>query len=155
MKFDLAESGTVQPDTIAISNSASGTTVSLYGSSGARFAQGAKFTGDKAVGNSTINLESVSFDSTAGYTVGDTFRVDDVVKATTNGAVSNSTSVTLDNNQVATAKVNSAISSTTALVVDNNEGVIRAGMLVTGTGISGTPTVEAVTNNQKTISIYQ
>ena len=72
---------------------------------------------------------------------------------TTNGAVSNSTSVTLDNNQVATAKVNGAISSTTALVVDNNTGVIRAGMLVTGTGISGTPTVEAVTNNQKTITL--
>ena len=153
LKFDLAESGTVQPDTIAISNSASGTTVSLYGSSGARFAQGAKFTGDEAVGSDNINLESVSFDSTAGYTVGDTFRVDDVVKATTNGAVNNSTSVTLDNNQVATAKVTDAISGVTALVVNNNEGVIKTGMLVTGTGISGTPTVEAITNNQTTITL--
>ena len=157
LKFDLAEAGIIQPDTIALSNSSSSSGISLWGATDARFAHGAKFTGDEAVGSDNIALESVSFDSTAGHTVDDTFKVDDVVTATTNGAVSNSTSVTLDNNQVVTAKVNGAISSTTALVIDNHvseqAGIIRSGMLVSGTGISGTPTVEAVTNNQKTITL--
>ena len=46
----------------------------------------------------------------------------------------------------ATAKVNGATSSTTTLVVDNNTGTILVGMVVTGTGISGTVTVQTVTD---------
>jgi len=46
----------------------------------------------------------------------------------------------------ATALVNSAISSTTALVVDGNRGTIETGMVVTGTGVSGTVTVTTVTD---------
>ncbi len=46
----------------------------------------------------------------------------------------------------ATASVNGTTSSTTALVVDGNSGTIEVGMSVTGTGISGTPTVATVTD---------
>ena len=46
----------------------------------------------------------------------------------------------------ATAAVNGATSNTTALVVDNNNGTILVGMVVTGTGISGTVTVQTVTD---------
>ena len=46
----------------------------------------------------------------------------------------------------ATASVNGATSSTTALAVDGNSGTIEVGMAVTGTGISGTPTVATVTD---------
>ena len=45
-----------------------------------------------------------------------------------------------------TAKVDGAISATTTLVIDNTVGTILAGMLVTGTGISGVVTVASVTN---------
>ncbi len=46
----------------------------------------------------------------------------------------------------ATADVNGALSSSTALVVDGNSGTIAVGMVVTGTGISGTVRVATVTN---------
>ena len=76
LKFDLAESGIIQPDTISISNSASGGSVSLYGTSGARFAHGGLFNGAKSTGVSTgIVIDTLSFDDTEGLTVGDTFRV--------------------------------------------------------------------------------
>ena len=51
----------------------------------------------------------------------------------------------------ATAKVNGAISSTTALVVDTNVGTIVQGMVVTGTGISGTVTVATVTDQNNLV----
>ena len=76
LKFDLAESGIIQPDTIAISNSASGGSVSLYGTSGARFAHGGLFNGAKSEGDSSsIVIDTLSFDSSEGLIVGDTFRV--------------------------------------------------------------------------------
>lgn len=46
----------------------------------------------------------------------------------------------------ATASVNGVTSSTTALSVDGNSGTIEVGMTVSGTGISGTPTVTTVTD---------
>lgn len=46
----------------------------------------------------------------------------------------------------ATASVNGATNSTTALSVDGNSGTIEVGMTVSGTGISGTPTVSTVTD---------
>ena len=51
----------------------------------------------------------------------------------------------------ATAKVNGATSSTTTLVVDNNTGTILVGMVVTGTGISGTVTVQTVTDQNNLV----
>ena len=52
---------------------------------------------------------------------------------------------------VATAKVNGAISSTTSLVVDNNNNTILAGMVVTGTGISGTVTVSSLSDQNNLV----
>ena len=43
-----------------------------------------------------------------------------------------------------TANVNGAISSSTSLTLDGNSGTIEVGMVVTGSGISGTVTVVAV-----------
>ena len=51
----------------------------------------------------------------------------------------------------ATAVVNGAISSTTALVVDGNSGTIKAGMVVTGTGISGTVTVSSLSDQNNLV----
>tara|TARA_B100001059_G_C17802857_1_gene567285 strand:- start:926 stop:1975 length:1050 start_codon:yes stop_codon:yes gene_type:complete len=46
----------------------------------------------------------------------------------------------------ATADANGAVSSSTSLAVDGNSGTITVGMVVTGTGISGTVRVATVTN---------
>lgn len=46
----------------------------------------------------------------------------------------------------ATAQVNGATTSSTSLTVDNNSGTITAGMVVTGSGISGTVTVSSLTS---------
>ena len=51
----------------------------------------------------------------------------------------------------ATAAVNGTTSSTTALVVDGNVGTIVQGMVVTGTGISGTVTVQTVTDQNNLV----
>lgn len=51
----------------------------------------------------------------------------------------------------ATADVNGALSSSTALVVDGNSGTIAVGMVVTGTGISGTVYVTTVTNQNNLV----
>ena len=50
-----------------------------------------------------------------------------------------------------TAKVNGTISSSTTLVVDTNVGTIEAKDIVTGSGISGTVTVETVTDQNNLI----
>lgn len=56
----------------------------------------------------------------------------------------------------ATASVNGAITSATAVVLDGNSGTIEAGMVVTGTGISGSVTVASVTDqNNITLSSAQ
>ena len=55
---------------------------------------------------------------------------------------------TAEVNNTATASVNGATSSTTALVLDGNSGTIVVGMVVTGTGVSGTVTV-ATSNRSK------
>lgn len=56
----------------------------------------------------------------------------------------------------ATANVNGAITSATALVLDGNAGTIEAGMVVTGTGISGSVTVASITDqNNITLSSAQ
>ena len=59
----------------------------------------------------------------------------------------------LFNDRIVTAKVNGATSSSTTLVIDNNSGngFIVVGMVVTGTGISGTPTVITVTNQNNLV----
>ena len=46
----------------------------------------------------------------------------------------------------ATADVNGAVSSSTSVAVDGNSGTITVGMVVTGTGISGTVRVATVTS---------
>jgi ribosomal 30S subunit maturation factor RimM len=46
----------------------------------------------------------------------------------------------------ATADANGAVTSSTSLTVDNNVGTITVGMIVTGTGISGTVRVQTVTS---------
>lgn len=46
----------------------------------------------------------------------------------------------------ATADANGAVSSSTSLAVDGNSGTISVGMIVTGTGISGTVRVATVTS---------
>tara|TARA_B100001245_G_scaffold229905_1_gene208721 strand:- start:390 stop:1694 length:1305 start_codon:yes stop_codon:yes gene_type:complete len=51
----------------------------------------------------------------------------------------------------ATAAVNGTTSSTTALVVDTNVGTIAVGMVVTGSGISGTVTVSTVTDQNNLV----
>jgi len=53
-----------------------------------------------------------------------------------------------DDNTISTADVNGTISSSTSLVVDNVSagGRILVGDVVTGTGVSGTVTVESITN---------
>ena len=51
----------------------------------------------------------------------------------------------------ATADVNGALSSSTALVVDGNSGTIAVGMVVTGTGISGTVYVTTVTDQNNLV----
>jgi len=51
----------------------------------------------------------------------------------------------------ATAKVNGATSSTTSLAVDNNSGTIIAGMVVTGTGISGSVTVSSLSDQNNLV----
>tara|TARA_B100000424_G_scaffold67817_2_gene50269 strand:+ start:1267 stop:2754 length:1488 start_codon:yes stop_codon:yes gene_type:complete len=56
-----------------------------------------------------------------------------------------------DAGSVATADVNGATSSTTALVVDGNSGTIVVGMIVTGSGISGTVTVATVTDQNNLV----
>ena len=59
----------------------------------------------------------------------------------------------LFNDRIVTAKVNGATSSSTTLVIDNNSGngLIVVGMVVTGTGISGTPTVITVTDQNNLV----
>ena len=79
--------------------------------------------------------------------------VDKIYRVTADATVSSGSS-TLSINpalDTSTAKVNGAITSSTALVVDNNNGDILVGMTVTGTGISGTVTVVAVTNEQNIV----
>ena len=51
----------------------------------------------------------------------------------------------------ATADVNGALSSSTALVVDGNSGTIAVGMVVTGTGITGTVYVTTVTDQNNLV----
>lgn len=51
----------------------------------------------------------------------------------------------------ATADSNGAVSASTALTVDNNNGTITVGMIVTGTGISGTVKVATVTTQQSLV----
>lgn len=53
--------------------------------------------------------------------------------------------------QQATASVNGATSSATAVVLDGNTGTIAQGMVVTGSGISGTVTVSTVTNQNNIV----
>lgn len=53
--------------------------------------------------------------------------------------------------QQATASVNGATSSSTAVVLDGNTGTIAQGMVVTGTGISGTVTVSTVTDQNNIV----
>ena len=52
---------------------------------------------------------------------------------------------------VATANVNNSTSNTTALAIDGNSGTILQGMVVTGTGISGTVTVATVTDQNNIV----
>lgn len=51
----------------------------------------------------------------------------------------------------ATADVNGAVSASTTLVVDNNSGTIKAGMVITGTGIVGTVTVASLTDQNNLV----
>ena len=51
----------------------------------------------------------------------------------------------------ATAKVNGAISNTTSLVVDNNSGTIAVGMTITGTNINETVHVRTVTDQNNLV----
>lgn len=51
----------------------------------------------------------------------------------------------------ATAVVNVATTNTTALALDGNQGTIEVGMVVTGTGISGTVTVTTVTDQNNLV----
>jgi len=51
----------------------------------------------------------------------------------------------------ATANVNGNTSNTTALILDGNSGTIAVGMVVTGTGISGTVTVTTVTDQNNIV----
>ena len=51
----------------------------------------------------------------------------------------------------ATAAVNGALSSSTALVVDGNSGTIAVGMIVSGTGVSGEPSIITVTDQNNLV----
>ena len=51
----------------------------------------------------------------------------------------------------ATATVNGAVSSSTTLVVDANNGTIKAGMVITGTGIAGTVTVASLSDQNNLV----
>tara|TARA_Y100001963_G_C6792053_1_gene456065 strand:- start:5073 stop:5810 length:738 start_codon:yes stop_codon:yes gene_type:complete len=51
----------------------------------------------------------------------------------------------------ATANVNGTTSSTRNLVVDGNSGTIATGMVVTGSGVSGSPTVVTVTDQNNLV----
>jgi len=51
----------------------------------------------------------------------------------------------------ATADVDGAVSASTTLVVDNNSGTIKAGMVITGTGIVGTVTVASLTDQNNLV----
>ena len=53
--------------------------------------------------------------------------------------------------QQATANVNGATSSSTSVALDGNSGTIAVGMVVTGTGISGTVTVSTVTDQNNIV----
>ena len=55
-------------------------------------------------------------------------------------------------NSTSTAKVNGAITDATNISVDNNSGTIAVGDIVTGSGISGTVTVSTVTD-QNTLAL--
>jgi len=56
----------------------------------------------------------------------------------------------------ATALTNGAVTNSTSVTLDGNDGTIGVGMTVTGTGISGTVTVSAVSNqNSITLSSAQ
>ena len=61
------------------------------------------------------------------------------------------TQATAQTNNSATAVVNGATSSTTAVVLDGNLGTIVVGMVVTGSGISGTVTVATVTDQNNIV----
>ena len=67
------------------------------------------------------------------------------------------TSIDQPRKSFSTAKVNGAITTaSTAIVLDNNGGTIVVGSVVSGTGITGTPTVTVVTNqNSITLSSAQ
>lgn len=51
----------------------------------------------------------------------------------------------------ATADVDGAVSASTTLVVDNNSGTIKAGMVITGTGIVGTVTVASLSDQNNLV----
>jgi hypothetical protein len=51
----------------------------------------------------------------------------------------------------ATAQVNGAVSSSTALQVDTNSGTIAVGMIVSGTGVSGQPSIITVTDQNNLV----
>jgi hypothetical protein len=108
------------------------------------------FIGDKAgkslkgIGDNDIGIgRNAFFGSNAGFTSGGNNI------AIGQNTQSNSTTFT----RIATAKVNGATSGTTTLVVDNNSGngLIVVGMVVAGTGISGTPTVITVTDQNNLV----
>ncbi len=50
-----------------------------------------------------------------------------------------------------TASINGATSSSTSVVLDGNSGTIVVGMIVSGTGISGSPTVTTVTDQNNLV----
>ena len=108
------------------------------------------FIGDKAgkslkgIGDNDIGIgRNAFFGSNLGFTSGGNNI------AIGQNTQSNSTTFT----RIATAKVNGATSSSTTLVVDNNSGngLIDVGMVVAGTGISGTPTVITVTDQNNLV----
>jgi len=78
LKFDLAESGTIQPNTIALSNSASSGGISLWGATDARYAHGGLINngGGYSAGVSSMAVNTLSFDSTEGLITGDQFKMD-------------------------------------------------------------------------------
>ena len=77
LKFDLEESGIIQPNTIAISNASSAAGISLFGSTSARYAHGGLLNGAKSTGDSTgIALDTLSFGASDALAVGDQFKFD-------------------------------------------------------------------------------
>lgn len=67
------------------------------------------------------------------------------------GTITWSSSTSYTTGVTATAAVNGATTNTTALALDGNQGTIDVGMVVTGTGISGTVTVTTVTDQNNLV----